>query len=649
MIQQHTQSADTGTQGADAIYLTDEQKKLTDKQAQYRLFSIRAKEAIKAYKAAVAELKQAETFARGVPIWDITNQLIATPAHERLGISSTLSKPDNPPSLFIWGLVCFISVLISVTLLAKLRQHSRVRHYIRIKKLRLRHVVVLSCWFITGSVFLSLLLTAENTDVTHSIFQLSKLLFLYLSAVMAILFFFKIKRVRTACYWYLLDIKFFRRFGLAFVSFYALRSLGHLVIKQFGTNALLWSLSQSIFLFAMLTAEIYFIYYFCRAHHHLPLIKHHARLIFRVSVVLLVAFELLDILGYHVLSMRLATSGFTTFIIVFITAILNQGINTLYHAITHHEPTKSKFIHYFGYKHDQIFTEFLILKTTIQIAVIAISALMILNAWDFSAYYIKTLYTQFLYGIHIANVTLYPTRIVVGIIVYCLLFLFFKSISTSITRHQQFEGEEETQVAIASIFTYAGFTLALIVGLFISGVNFTGLAIVAGALSVGIGLGLQSIVNNFVSGLILLIEKPIKPGDRINIDGIDGFVKKIRVRSTHLITPSYEDIIVPNSDLITKRVTNYVYTNKQVAIHCDLLIPFGRDTQLVRTLLLQVAHSHDEVIKTGRNKPMVLFRSFGEKGLSFQLCCLIKDVNKNLMVQSDLNFAIDQLFRENKL
>lgn len=100
-----------------------------------------------------------------------------------------------------------------------------------------------------------------------------------------------------------------------------------------------------------------------------------------------------------------------------------------------------------------------------------------------------------------------------------------RAISTSISRHQQFENEEETQVAIASILTYVGFSIAVISGLLVAGFNFTGLAIIAGALSVGIGLGLQSIVNNFVSGIILLIEKPIRPGDRINIDGVEGFVK----------------------------------------------------------------------------------------------------------------------------
>ena len=212
-----------------------------------------------------------------------------------------------------------------------------------------------------------------------------------------------------------------------------------------------------------------------------------------------------------------------------------------------------------------------------------------------------------------------------------------------------FEEEEETQVAVASILTYIGFSIALISGLLVAGFDFTGLAIIAGALSVGIGLGLQSIVNNFVSGLILLIEKPIRPGDRINVDGVEGFVKKIRVRSTQIMTSAREDIIVPNSDLITRRVTNYMFSDKFYHISCEIAVAYGSDTQLVREVLLNIANHHDEVVKNGRNKPVVLFRSFADDALIFQLGCLIKDVNKKSVVRSDLNFAIEAAFREHHI
>lgn len=224
-----------------------------------------------------------------------------------------------------------------------------------------------------------------------------------------------------------------------------------------------------------------------------------------------------------------------------------------------------------------------------------------------------------------------------------------RAISTSISRHQQFENEEETQVAIASILTYVGFSIAVISGLLVAGFNFTGLAIIAGALSVGIGLGLQSIVNNFVSGIILLIEKPIRPGDRINIDGVEGFVKKIRVRSTQILTPVNEDIIIPNSDLITRRVVNYMLTDNYWRVNCEVSVAFGTNLNLVKDILLEIANKHDDVVKSGRNKPVVLFTSFADSALTFQLWCMIKDVNKKSTVKSELNFSIEEAFRKHDI
>ncbi|WP_241480510.1 mechanosensitive ion channel family protein [Legionella norrlandica] len=236
-----------------------------------------------------------------------------------------------------------------------------------------------------------------------------------------------------------------------------------------------------------------------------------------------------------------------------------------------------------------------------------------------------------------------------GVIIFCFLYLIFRAISTRVSRYQQFEDEEETQVAIASILSYVGFIIAAVSGFLVAGFDFTGLAIIAGALSVGIGLGLQSIVNNFVSGLILLIEKPIRPGDRINIDGVEGFVKKIRVRSTQILTPTHEDIIIPNSDLITRRVVNYMLTDNYWRVSCEVKVAYGSDLKLIKELLLEIANKQDDIIKSGRNKPAVLFSAFGDNALIFQLSCMIKDVNKKSIVKSELNFAIEEAFRKHDI
>ena len=649
LIKQGANPPDKNTTGADLLYLDTEQKKMASRQAQCRLFLIRAKEAIDAFNTTVAHLNQEETLARGLPLWKIINQLIQQPPVEAFHAASEIQLPTILLFPMIWIILTCTALIVSFVLLFKLRKNRFSKRYLHMQTLGPRYALLLAASILTGTLCLYLTIMLQDSDSSNLFIDLSKQVFFYLSALTIIMFLSKLKRIRALSYSYSIDPDFCLAALVFSASFYMLYTVGRLIANTLNFSNVLVQLSHTLFLLAMIVTGIYFVYYFCRTHRHLRFIKHHKHLVPRLGLLILSTCALISILGYYPLAIRLASSILMTFIITFITILIIQGINKIHVMFTQQNPIKTQLIKYFGYKQDEGFTEFVILKITTQIIIIALSLYLILRSWGFATYFIESAFSQLISGIHLANTTIYPTRIVLGVVVYCLLYLLFRGISTAISRHQQFEDEEETQVAIASIFTYIGFGLALISALLVAGFNFTGLAIVAGALSVGIGLGLQSIVNNFVSGLILLIEKPIKPGDRINIDGVEGFVKKIRVRSTHIITPAQEDIIVPNSDLITRRVTNYVYSNKQLSILCDINVPLGCDTQLVRKLFLQAANNHEEVIKTGRNKPSVLFRAFGEKALLFQLCCLIKDVNKKLQVQSDLNFAVDQLLRENNI
>lgn len=408
----------------------------------------------------------------------------------------------------------------------------------------------------------------------------------------------------------------------------------------------LLQLGQLFYLLGIIMLSLGVIYYGLYYFRQSPIIQRNKRLIVWTITAWLFICALLDIAGYHLLARNLTFSSALTCIIALMSALLFFALHHVYLSLYVQPKLLAWVSHYIGYKKDHVYVEFLILKVILQILVISTGIYLIGESMDFSAYYIEELFSEILDGIHVASVIIYPARILIGLVLFCVLFLMCRGISTSIIRHQEFADGEETQVALASILTYIGFTFALISGLVVAGFNFTGLAIIAGALSVGIGLGLQSIVNNFVSGLILLIEKPIRPGDRICVDGAEGFVKKIRIRSTQIITPKREDIIIPNSDLITRRVTNYMFSDKNCRISCDVGVAYGSDTHLVRETLLQIANQHDDVVKTGASKPVVLFRSFGENNLMFQLWCLIKDVNKNLIVQSDLHFAIDEAFRK---
>ena len=198
--------------------------------------------------------------------------------------------------------------------------------------------------------------------------------------------------------------------------------------------------------------------------------------------------------------------------------------------------------------------------------------------------------------------------------------------------------------SISTVFGYVGFILAAIIAVSAAGLDLSNLAIVAGALTVGVGFGLQSIVNNFVSGLILLAERPIKAGDWVETSGGQGYVKKISVRSTEIETFDRSTVIVPNSNLITEVVTNWTHENKSGRIIIPVGVGYDSDPEQVREILLDCAKQQKRVL--GRPEPVVYFMDFGASSLDFQLRCFLGDINYALSVSSDLRFEILKALRE---
>ncbi|HDS3847780.1 mechanosensitive ion channel family protein [Legionella pneumophila] len=643
------QATSTGNdKGADLVYLNNQKHQLADLQSQCRLFSIRAQEAIEAYKSAILQLRQEKTLARTLPLWQLVSKIINSSDNAKW-INHTKEKfllQDLP--VYLWFCIVTGSFFISILILSKLRQSNVIRRYVKLKKIRWSHITLLALFMMTGSFYGYISLFTSEEQLINSQFLLIKELFWFLCGTLFIVCLFKVKKIKAFFDWYAMDSEFFEILSIVIVAFYFLTLSEQRLFDIWEVNKIIVELTRSIFLFLLLGTTAYFTHYFCRSHLHISFVKRHYNFIRYFIFALLSGCAILNINGFYTLAMQLTLSGIFTFFILYITILIGQSINKFYASLSYSQG-KLNVIRIFGYKKDQMLTEFYILKVTLKLVIVLLSVYLIGISWGFATDFIDTVYKKLLYGFTLANITIYPTRILFGIIIFCFLYLVSRAISTSISRHQQFENEEETQVAIASILTYVGFSIAVISGLLVAGFNFTGLAIIAGALSVGIGLGLQSIVNNFVSGIILLIEKPIRPGDRINIDGVEGFVKKIRVRSTQIITPVNEDIIIPNSDLITRRVVNYMLTDNYWRVNCEVSVAFGTNLNLVKNILLEIANKHDDVVKSGRNKPVVLFTSFADSALTFQLWCMIKDVNKKSTVKSELNFSIEEAFRKHDI
>jgi small-conductance mechanosensitive channel len=204
------------------------------------------------------------------------------------------------------------------------------------------------------------------------------------------------------------------------------------------------------------------------------------------------------------------------------------------------------------------------------------------------------------------------------------------------------------QFAIAKIGGYAFIGLGFYVALQMVGLNLTSLAVVAGAVGVGIGFGLQNIVHNFVSGLIILAERPIAIGDRIEVGGVAGQVQQIRLRSTTVLTNDNIAYIVPNSDFITNTVINWSHGDLRVRIRLKVSVAYGTDPLFLERLLLEVALAHSKVLR--EPPPSVFFCGFGDNALDFELGVWTAEMTSQpRRFKSDLYFALEKKLRENRI
>jgi potassium efflux system protein len=298
-----------------------------------------------------------------------------------------------------------------------------------------------------------------------------------------------------------------------------------------------------------------------------------------------------------------------------------------------------------GVKRESLEQIGILISGALHVVLFAVAALLVLAPWGVQSDDLASNLRAAFFGFALGGVTISLSSVAIAILLFGLVYAATRAVQHWLDTRYLPHTHLDTGLrnSIKTSLGYVGFIIAVALALGYLGLSFDKLAIVAGALSVGIGFGLQSIVNNFVSGLILLWERAIRVGDWIVVGDEQGFVRRINVRSTEIETFDRAMMIVPNSNLVTGVVKNWVRTDRVGRLKISLSVQSGADPDKVRELLIGAAKAHDLVLSIPASQ--VLLTTIEAAAYKYDLLAYVDDVETSQRVKSELLFEIHRRFK----
>ena len=356
-----------------------------------------------------------------------------------------------------------------------------------------------------------------------------------------------------------------------------------------------------------------------------------------------------DWLGYHNLGLLLTLGVYGTAAGVRLLWLLLSLVSRVYQALDDRDnETQPRLRQWLRYEKGEQVPGIGAIAWLIRIGALVALGYWLLFTWQVSD---TSFVTDILHdGFNIGAIRIVPIKLIVALLAFSILLTLSRWLSRQLSERwlTKTKLDSGARQSVVSLTSYTIIGAAILLALSMAGLDFQNLAIVAGALSVGIGFGLQNIVNNFVSGLILLFERPVRPGDWVVVGATEGYVRKISIRYTLIQTFDRAEVLVPNSELISNQVTNLMLSDSYGRVTVPVGVAYGSDTQKVREILQKAVREHPMAVLYDPqvSAPRVYFMAFGDNSINFELRFFIQNIDYKLSVRSDILFTLDQAFRE---